>query len=165
MNEFKNLDKREIYEVESDILKNWKGVQGIYKKTLEVHKKDPKFVFYDGPAFANGHPGLHHMIAKNLKDIICKYHTMKGHYVLRKVGWDTHGLPIENHVEKKLNLHNKKEIEAFGIENFNNECRKSVRENEDTFTDLTNKMGQFIDVENPYISLLKMNILKPSGGS
>ena len=152
MNEFKNLDKREIYEVESDILKNWKGVQGIYKKTLEVHKKDPKFVFYDGPAFANGHPGLHHMIAKNLKDIICKYHTMKGHYVLRKVGWDTHGLPIENHVEKKLNLHNKKEIEAFGIENFNNECRKSVRENEDTFTDLTNKMGQFIDVENPYLT-------------
>ena len=92
------------------------------------------------------------MVAKNLKDIVCKYKTMQGYKVIRKIGWDTHGLPIENHVEKKMGFKTKKDIEAFGIENFNKECRKSVRENEAAFTDLTHKMGQFIDTENPYLT-------------
>ena len=92
------------------------------------------------------------MVAKNLKDIVCKYKTMNGYKVVRKIGWDTHGLPIENHVEKKMGFKTKKDIEAFGIENFNKECRKSVRENEAAFTDLTHKMGQFIDTENPYLT-------------
>ena len=152
MKDFKSLDERKPYEVEQDILKSWGGVQGIYEKSVEVHKDDPTFVFYDGPAFANGFPGLHHMIAKNLKDTICKYHVMNGHKVLRKVGWDTHGLPIENHVEKKLGLKTKKDIEALGIEKFNQACRESVGENEAAFTNLTNKMGQFIDVEHPYLT-------------
>ena len=152
MKNFKALDKRRPYDVEQDILNSWGGVQGIYKKTVAVHEKDPNFVFYDGPAFANGFPGLHHMIAKNLKDTICKYHVMTGHKVLRKVGWDTHGLPIENHVEKKLGLKTKKDIEALGIEKFNQTCRESVRENEAAFTDLTSKMGQFIDIEHPYLT-------------
>ena len=152
MKNFKALDKRRPYDVEQDILNSWGGVQGIYEKTVAVHEKDPNFVFYDGPAFANGFPGLHHMIAKNLKDTICKYHVMTGHKVLRKVGWDTHGLPIENHVEKKLGLKTKKDIEALGIEKFNQTCRESVRENEAAFTDLTSKMGQFIDIEHPYLT-------------
>ena len=152
MKNFKELDKRNPYDVEQDILKDWGGVQGIYEKTVEAHQNDPDFVFYDGPAFANGFPGLHHMVAKNLKDTICKYHVMKGHRVLRKVGWDTHGLPIENHVEKKLGLKTKKDIEALGIEKFNQVCRESVGENEAAFTNLTNKMGQFIDVEHPYLT-------------
>ena len=84
MKNFKALDKRSSYEVEQDILKSWGGVQGIYEKTVEAHKNDPTFVFYDGPATANGHPGLHHMMAKFLKDTFCKYHTMKGYKVLRK---------------------------------------------------------------------------------
>ena len=152
MKNFKALDKRRPYDVEQDILNSWGGVQGIYEKTVAVHEKDSNFVFYDGPAFANGFPGLHHMIAKNLKDTICKYHVMTGHKVLRKVGWDTHGLPIENHVEKKLGLKTKKDIEALGIEKFNQTCRESVRENEAAFTDLTSKMGQFIDIEHPYVT-------------
>ena len=152
MKNFKALDKRRPYDVEQDILNSWGGVQGIYEKTVAVHEKDPNFIFYDGPAFANGFPGLHHMIAKNLKDTICKYHVMTGHKVLRKVGWDTHGLPIENHVEKKLGLKTKKDIEALGIEKFNQTCRESVRENEAAFTDLTSKMGQFIDIEHPYLT-------------
>lgn len=152
MKNFKELDKRCASEVDNDILTKWGGVQGIYQKTNEAHRNDPKFVFYDGPAFANGHPGLHHMVAKNLKDTIVKFHVMKGNYSLRKVGWDTHGLPIENHVEKKLGLKSKKDIEAFGIDKFNQECRNSVGENESTFTDLTNKMGQFIDLEHPYVT-------------
>ena len=152
MEKFKSLDKRPYFEVEQDILKKWGGVQGIYEKQLEAHKDDPTFVFYDGPAFANGFPGLHHMIAKNLKDIICKYHAMTGHKVIRKIGWDTHGLPIENHVEQKLGLKSKKDIEALGIEKFNKACHDSVMENEAAFTDLTNKMGQFVDVKNSYLT-------------
>ncbi len=153
MKNFKELDKRNASEVEQSILENWGGILNIYERTVESHKDDETFVFYDGPAFANGFPGLHHMVSKNLKDTICKYHTMKGNKVIRKVGWDTHGLPIENHVEKKLGLQSKRDIEAYGIEAFNQKCRESVRENEAAFVDLTKKMGQFIDVENPYVTL------------
>lgn len=152
MKNFKELDKRPVSEVENDILASWGGINEITKKQNENRNNSDYFVFYDGPAFANGFPGLHHMVAKNLKDAICKYQVMKGHKVLRKVGWDTHGLPVENHVEKKLGISSKKEIEALGIDKFNEECRKSVRENEAAFTDLTSKMGQFIDVENPYLT-------------
>ena len=152
MKNFKNLDKRPVNEVEKDILSSWGSINEITNRQIDLRKDDEYFVFYDGPAFANGFPGLHHMVAKNLKDAICKYHVMKGKKVVRKVGWDTHGLPVENHVEKKLGISSKKEIEALGIEKFNQECRNSVRENEAAFTDLTAKMGQFIDVENPYLT-------------
>ncbi len=152
MKNFKELDKRPYPEVEEDILKSWGGINTINKRQIENRSDDKRFVFYDGPAFANGFPGLHHMVAKNLKDAFCKYKVMKGYKVTRKVGWDTHGLPIENHVEKKLGISSKKEIEALGIARFNEECRKSVRENEAAFTDLTRKMAQFIDVENPYLT-------------
>lgn len=152
MKNFKNLDKRESSVVESEILASWGGINTINNRQIENRKDSEYFVFYDGPAFANGFPGLHHMVAKNLKDAICKYKVMKGYKVIRKVGWDTHGLPVENHVEKKLGISSKKEIEELGIDKFNAECHKSVRENEAAFTDLTSKMGQFIDVENPYLT-------------
>ncbi len=153
MKKFKELDKRTIDVVEGDILNSWGGINNALNMQIEANKDNPSFVFYDGPAFANGFPGLHHMVAKNLKDIMCKYHSMNGKKIYRKIGWDTHGLPIENHVEKKLGLKTKKDIEDFGVLNFNNECRKSVRINEDAFVDLTSKMGQFIDTENPYITM------------
>ncbi len=146
---FKELKKESVSTIESEFINYWEK-NNIYQKSIE--NRNDYFVFYDGPAFANGFPGLHHMVAKNLKDAMCKYHTLKGKKVIRKVGWDTHGLPIENHVENKLGFKSKKDIEAFGIDNFNNECRKSVRENESAFTDLTKKMGQFIDTNNPYLT-------------
>ncbi|HPE14971.1 MAG TPA: isoleucine--tRNA ligase [Bacilli bacterium] len=146
---FKELKKGSYEEVEKNFIDYWENID-ILKKSIDT--RDKKWVFYDGPAFANGFPGLHHMVSKNLKDAICKYKTMQGYSIIRKVGWDTHGLPIENHVEKKLGFNSKKEIEAFGIEKFNQECRKSVRENEDAFIDLTHKMGQFIDTKNPYLT-------------
>jgi len=152
MEKFKSLDKRSASLVEEDILKSWGGIVNILNRQNEVHSNNDNYVFYDGPAFANGFPGLHHMVAKNLKDSICKYHAMNGKKVLRKVGWDTHGLPIENHVEKKLHISSKKEILELGIDKFNKECRNSVSENEAAFTDLTSKMGQFIDVDNPYLT-------------
>lgn len=149
MKNFKELSKESYYDNEQKYVDYWKKINVLDKS---IEKGDKHWVFYDGPAFANGFPGLHHMVAKNLKDIVCKYKTMNGYKIIRKIGWDTHGLPIENHVEKKLGFGTKKEIEAFGIENFNNECRKSVRENESAFTDLTHKMGQFIDTDNPYLT-------------
>ena len=150
--EFKELSKKKVSEVEQEIIDSWHGINEITKKQNELRKNAKNFVFYDGPAFANGFPGLHHMIAKNLKDAICKYHVMTGERVVRKVGWDTHGLPVENHVEKVLGISSKKDIEAMGVDKFNEACRKSVRENEAAFTDLTSKMGQFIDTDNPYLT-------------
>ena len=152
MKNFKELDKRNVDEVEESILESWGSVNEMYNKQVELRKNDETFVFYDGPAFANGFPGLHHMVSKNLKDTITKYHVMNGKKVIRKIGWDTHGLPIENHVEKKLGISSKKEIEKLGVEKFNQECRTSVRANEDAFTRLTSKMGQFFDVEHPYLT-------------
>ncbi len=152
MQKFKELDKRKASIIESEILASWNSINEMTEKQIKNRENGEYFVFYDGPAFANGFPGLHHMVAKNLKDAICKYKAMKGYKVLRKVGWDTHGLPVENHVEKKLGISSKKEIEALGIDKFNLECRKSVRENEAAFTDLTKQMGQFIDVINPYLT-------------
>ena len=152
MKNFKELDKRNVDEVEESILESWGSVNEMYNKQVELRKNDETFVFYDGPAFANGFPGLHHMVSKNLKDTITKYHVMNGKKVIRKIGWDTHGLPIENHVEKKLGISSKKEIEKLGVEKFNQECRNSVRANEDAFTRLTSKMGQFFDVEHPYLT-------------
>ena len=149
---FKELSKKPVSEVEQDIIDSWGGINSITEKQNELRKDAKTFVFYDGPAFANGFPGLHHMVSKNLKDAICKYHVMKGEKVLRKVGWDTHGLPIENHVEKKLGISSKKDIEKLGVEKFNKACHESVLENEAAFCDLTSKMGQFIDTDHPYLT-------------
>ena len=99
MKKFKELSKEKVSVVEKEILNNWKN-NDILNKTIQNRSKDNNFVFYDGPATANGMPGVHHMLAKLLKDSICKYKTMKGYRVLRKVGWDTHGLPVELQVEK-----------------------------------------------------------------
>ena len=147
MEKFKSLSKENTYEVEQKILKEWQNVN-ILEKTIENRKNCKNFVFYDGPATANGMPGLHHMMAKFLKDSFCKYKTMQGYRVLRKVGWDTHGLPVELQVE----FTGKKDIEKYGIKEFNQKCKESVWKNESAFSDLTNKMGQFIDLEHPYVT-------------
>ncbi len=146
---FEELKKGRTHEVEKEILKGWKD-EDILNKTIENRKEN--FVFYDGPATANGMPGIHHMMAKFLKDSFCKYKTMKGYRVLRKVGWDTHGLPVELQVEKALGFKSKKDIETFGIEAFNKKCKESVWVNRDAFARLTEEMGQFIDLEHPYVT-------------
>ena len=148
---FKELDKREVNLVETSILEEWKK-QDILNKTIENRTGKDNWVFYDGPATANGMPGLHHMVAKFLKDSFCKYQTMKGKRVLRKVGWDTHGLPVEVNVEKKLGFTGKADIEKYGIEAFNKLCKETVWENETAFRKLTDEMGQFIDLDNRYIT-------------
>ncbi len=152
MRKFEELDKRMASEVEADTLARWGGVKAIYDETLEANKNNKKFVFYDGPATANGYPGLHHMLAKFLKDSFCKYHSMNGKRVVRKVGWDTHGLPVELAIEKELGFSGKQDIEKYGIKEFNEKCKDSVFKNKESFTDLTSKMGQFIDIDNPYVT-------------
>ena len=146
---FKKLSDEKTSVVESMISEKWEEMD-ILKKSLENKKNI--FVFYDGPATANGFPGLHHMVAKFLKDSFCKYKTMQGNKVLRKVGWDTHGLPVEVEVEKTLGFKNKNDIEKYGIKQFNEKCREIVWKNEKAFSDLTTKMGQFIDLKNPYVT-------------
>ena len=146
---FKELKKGNKEEIESFYSKFWEE-NNILQKSIE--NRDKYFVFYDGPATANGFPGLHHMVAKFLKDSFCKYKTMQGYKVLRKVGWDTHGLPVELAVEKELGFKSKTDIEKYGIEAFNKKCKESVWKNEKAFSDLTTKMGQFIDLKNPYVT-------------
>ncbi len=151
MRKFESLDGRGVSLVEESIRERWLKDK-ILDKCIQNRDNDPYWVFYDGPATANGMPGLHHMLAKFLKDTFCKYKTMQGYKVLRKIGWDTHGLPVEVQVEKKLGFTQKSDIEKYGIKEFNEECRKAVWENEKAFSDLTNKMGQFIDLDNAYIT-------------
>ena len=151
MKKFESLNKGNPFEVEKKISDFWDEVD-ILNKSIELRNKKENFVFYDGPAYANGFPGVHHMLAKILKDAFCKYKTMKGYRVERKVGWDTHGLPTEVNVEKKLGFKDKKDIEDYGVEKFNAECKKNVRLNEKEFVRLTDRMGQFIDTKNPYIT-------------
>ena len=148
---FKELEKGKINEIESKYASYW-DKEDILNKSITNRDNNEKFVFYDGPATANGMPGIHHMLAKLLKDTFCKYKTMKGYKVLRKVGWDTHGLPVEVQVEKELGFNGKSDIEKYGIEKFNKKCKESVWKNEDAFKRFTKEMGQFIDLEHPYIT-------------
>ena len=146
---FEELNKGKVNEVE-EFYSNYFKENNIFEESINQNKD--YFVFYDGPATANGFPGLHHMVAKFLKDSFCKYKTMQGYKVLRKVGWDTHGLPVELAVEKELGFKSKTDIEKYGIEAFNKKCKESVWKNEKAFSDLTTKMGQFIDLDKPYVT-------------
>ena len=148
---FEKLEQGKINEVEQKYSKYW-DEKDIFNKSIENRKDNDNYVFYDGPATANGMPGIHHMMAKLLKDTICKYKTMQGHRVVRKVGWDTHGLPVEVQVEKELGFNGKGDIEKYGIKEFNQKCRESVWKNEEFFTKFTKEMGQFIDLEHPYVT-------------
>ena len=151
MKDFESLRNKSVEENEAELINFWKK-DDILNKSIENRSKNQNYVFYDGPATANGNPGLHHMIAKFLKDTFCKYQTMKGNKVIRKIGWDTHGLPVEVQVEKELHFDGKKDIEKYGIEKFNQKCKESVWTNVDAFNRLTDEMGQLIDLEHPYIT-------------
>lgn len=151
MSKFLELEKGNVNEIESKILEEW-NKKDILKRTIDNREGNKNFVFYDGPIYANALPGLHHLYGKNIKDTFCKYKTMKGYRVLRKIGLDTHGLPIEVNVEKKLGFKSKIDIEKFGVDKFNKECKKATDTNVADVCRLTDIMGQFIDTKNPYIT-------------
>jgi isoleucyl-tRNA synthetase len=148
---FKKLDNKSIDKVEARIVKEWKKMD-ILQRSIDIREGGKNFVFYDGPIYANAKPGIHHVFAKTIKDAFCKYKTMQGYRVLRKIGLDTHGLPIEVNVEKKLGFKNKSDIEKFGIENFCRECNNETATNIDEVRKVTDMMGQFIDQDNPYVT-------------
>ncbi len=136
---------------EEKVLQFWKDNQ-IFEKTLEKPADKGEFVFYEGPPTANGKPGIHHVEARAFKDAIPRYKTMRGFHVRRKAGWDTHGLPVELEVEKKLGLKSKKEIESYGVEKFNDECKKSVWTYVDLWRQFSDRMGYWADYENAYVT-------------
>src|SRR5450830_1348365 len=136
-------------KLEENILDFWKK-ENIFEKTLKATKNNKKFVFYEGPPTANGAPGVHHILSRVFKDIFPRYKTMKGFYVARKAGWDTHGLPVEIEVEKKLGINSKKEIEKIGVEKFNKLCRESVIKYEDDWKRMTERIAFWIDLDNAY---------------
>jgi len=138
-------------KLEKKILKFWQK-EKIFEKSIEQRKKAPNFVFYEGPPTANAKPGIHHVLSRVYKDIICRYKTMRGFKVLRKAGWDTHGLPVELEIEKKLGLKNKKDIEKHGINRFNKKCRQSVWQYKKDWEKLTERIAFWLDLENPYIT-------------
>jgi len=136
---------------EETVLKFWKDNE-VFKKSLEKNSPKGEYVFYEGPPTANGKPGIHHLEARAFKDAILRYKTMSGFHVARKGGWDTHGLPVEIQVEKKLNLESKKAIEEYGVGKFNQECKESVWEYTDLWRGFTDRIGFWVDQENPYVT-------------
>ena len=147
----KEKSKSEPALREERILEFWKENK-IFEKTLDGSKNKKEYVFYEGPPTANGRPGIHHLEARAFKDVIPRYKTMRGYHVGRKGGWDTHGLPVELQVEKKLGLDSKKAIEEYGIAKFNHECKESVWEYLDYWNKFTERMGYWVDQKNPYIT-------------
>lgn len=141
-----NLPQRE-----EEILSFWKENQ-IFKKTIEKTKNGKPFVFFEGPPTANGKPGIHHVLARSFKDLIPRYKTMRGFKVGRKAGWDTHGLPVELELEKKLGFNGKQDIEKYGIEEFNKKCKESVWEYKELWEKMTERIGFWLDLEHPYIT-------------
>ncbi|MFA5466187.1 MAG: isoleucine--tRNA ligase, partial [Candidatus Cloacimonadales bacterium] len=144
--------KEKASEFEKRIRDYW-AEENTADKSITNREGDEKFVFFEGPPTANGKPGIHHVIARAIKDSVCRYKTMQGYQVKRKAGWDTHGLPVEIEVEKKLGLKNKKDVEEYGIEKFCNACRDSVFSYEKEWRNMTETMGYWIDLDNPYITL------------
>ncbi len=146
-----DLEKFSLRNVEEKVLKFWRENQ-IFEKSVDKRKNGKKFIFYEGPPTANGRPGIHHVLTRAFKDIILRYKTMQGFFVPRQAGWDTHGLPVEIEVEKKLGLKTKKEIEKYGIDRFNEKCRESVWLYKDEWERLTERIGFWLDLRNAYIT-------------
>ncbi|MDD4761454.1 MAG: class I tRNA ligase family protein [Candidatus Pacebacteria bacterium] len=149
---------KSLPELEKEILAKWER-ERIFEKSLKQNAKNKTFVFYEGPPTANGKPGLHHVLARSYKDIICRYKNMRGFNVPRRAGWDTHGLPVELQVEKELGLKSKKDIENLipenkteSIKKFNEKCRASVWQYKELWENLTSRMGYWLNTENPYIT-------------
>ncbi len=147
-------DKISYPDLEQDTLSFWES-EGIFEQSLELRKNSPYFSFYEGPPTVNGKPGIHHLMARTLKDLICRYKTMSGYYVRRQAGWDTHGLPVEIAVEKQLGLINKSDIEKMGVEKFNRACKELVYSNikmEGGWRDFTRRMGYWVDMDAAYVT-------------
>jgi isoleucyl-tRNA synthetase len=147
-----NLEKINYPEIEERILKFWEE-NNIFQKSITSKDQDKIYTFYEGPPTANGKPGIHHVMARTLKDLVCRYKTLQGYRVERKAGWDTHGLPVEIEVEKKLGIKFKSEVAGYGVEKYNQACRDSVFVYLDLWEKMTHRMGYWVNLEDAYVTL------------
>lgn len=148
---FKTYETPNFAGVNKEVLKQWQD-EGLFAKSIEARRNAPSFVFYEGPPSANGMPGIHHVIARSLKDIFCRYKTMRGFLVERRAGWDTHGLPVELGVEKALGITKEDIGKKISIRRYNDECRKAVMRYTKEWEQLTEQMGYWVDMNEPYIT-------------
>ena len=146
--EYKQLD---LTRIGSEVLEKWQK-EDTFRQTLKLREGSKPFIFFEGPPSANGQPGIHHVMARTIKDIFCRYKSQKGYYVSRKAGWDTHGLPVELGVEKKLGITKEDIGSKISVDDYNAECRSEVMKYKDTWDKLTTQMGYWVDLDNPYIT-------------
>ena len=148
---YKEYKQLNLTETADEIRKFWEA-DNTFQKSLDNRDKDNAFVFYEGPPSANGTPGIHHVMARSIKDVVCRYQTLKGKHVVRKAGWDTHGLPVELGVEKKLGITKEDIGKKISVDDYNRACREEVMKYKDMWDDLTRKMGYWVNLDNPYIT-------------
>ena len=151
MKKYKEYNGLDLSTIHQEVLQRWQE-KDIFRKCLENGKKDNIFTFYEGPPSANGMPGIHHVIARTIKDIFCRYKTLKGFHVDRKAGWDTHGLPVELGVEKRLQITKDDIGDTISIEEYNEACRVDVMQFRLEWESLTNQMGYWVDMQDPYVT-------------
>ena len=146
--EYKGLD---LVATGNEVLKKWEK-EGAFRKSLELRKGAPEFIFFEGPPSANGMPGIHHVMARSIKDAICRYKTQSGYLVRRRAGWDTHGLPVELGVEKKLGITKEDIGTKISIAEYNKVCREEVMKYTAQWRNLTDRIGYWVDMDDPYIT-------------
>ena len=146
--EYKGINYAEVAE---DTLKWWKE-NNIFQQSISTRDGNPTFTFYEGPPSANGTPGIHHVMARTVKDIFCRYKTLQGFKVQRKGGWDTHGLPVELQVEKELGITKEDIGKKISVAEYNQKCKEAVMKFKSQWDDLTEKMGYWVDLDDPYIT-------------
>ena len=151
MKRFNEYSSFDLSQVNKDVLKLWDS-EDVFAKSISTRDGAPSFVFYEGPPSANGMPGIHHVMARTIKDIVCRYHTMLGQQVLRKAGWDTHGLPVELGVEKALGITKEDIGKKISVDDYNAACRREVMKYTQEWEDLTHRMGYWVDMNDPYIT-------------
>ncbi|HPW62323.1 MAG TPA: class I tRNA ligase family protein, partial [Cyclobacteriaceae bacterium] len=154
MSKYREFKELSLAQVATEILAFWKE-EKIFEKSVSNREGSPSFTFYEGPPSANGTPGIHHVMARTVKDIFCRFKTLQGYQVNRKGGWDTHGLPVELQVEKELGITKDDIGKKISVEDYNKKCRETVMKYKDQWDDLTMKMGYWVDLEKPYITYEK----------
>ncbi|MGM9802745.1 MAG: isoleucine--tRNA ligase [Muribaculaceae bacterium] len=150
-NKYKEYSNCDLSQINKDVLEKW-DAEDVFAQSIKEREGAPSFVFFEGPPSANGMPGIHHVMARTIKDIICRYKTMQGYQVMRKAGWDTHGLPVELGVEVALGITKKDIGKSISVDEYNAACRREVMKYTKEWTDLTHKMGYWVDLEHPYIT-------------
>ena len=151
MSKYTEYKYLKLADISKEIKQYWEEAD-IFSKSLALREGNDTFVFYEGPPSANGTPGIHHVMARTIKDMFCRYQTLKGKYVGRKGGWDTHGLPVELGVEKSLGITKEDIGKKISVEEYNHACRREVMKYKDLWDDLTKRMGYWVDLEDPYIT-------------